>query len=90
MTDEKTKDQPGETPKWLGRLGAGLGVVVILVTALFWLFSLNATANYARDQADAHEKTLQQKADKDEVRDGFKELNRKLDQINEFLLRKKR
>lgn len=82
---EQLQEPGGETR--LGRVSTVLGIVVVLVAGLFWLFQVNATANYAKDKVNDHDKALEEKADKNEVRDGLREINRKLDQLNEYLLR---
>lgn len=84
---QELADDAGPEPnRKLGTIAAIVSIAVVVVAGLFWLFTMNANANAAKDQADALAQKVEKKADREEVRDGFNEINKRLDKINDYLM----
>jgi len=81
---------PDDAPKPLRTISAYVGLAAMAITALLWLFSVSSKADYAKTKVDEHDKVLENKADKNDVRDGFDKLNKKLDDLTDYLLNNKR
>lgn len=79
-------DAADDAPRPWAKLAAIGSIAVLLVSALFWLFSVDARATYAKEKVDAHDKVLENKAEKSEVKDGFDQLNKRLDTLTDFLI----
>lgn len=83
---DELKDSAPEPDRKLGRIVAICSILAVAIAGLFWLFTVNATANGADKKSDANAAAIEKKADKDDVRQGFQNLNDRLDKIQEILI----
>ena len=83
---DELEDEGVNAPRPWGKIAAIATIAVLVVGGLFWLFQVNATANSSQKAADDNAKRIEQKADKQDVKDGFEQINRRLDQIQDYLM----
>lgn len=72
--------------KKLAAIATIASIAVAAVAGLFWLFSVNATANSADKRSSDQAAVIERKADKDEVRQGFEDINKRLDRLQDYLI----
>jgi hypothetical protein len=66
----------------LSRITAMLGIIALLLSGAFWLFSASATAQHAEQLSRENAQKLENKADKDDLR----EIKQDIKEIRDFLL----
>ena len=69
----------------LSHIYAFLGITTILIAALFWLFSVNATAERAEAQSQQNAQAIEKKADREATQEQLKRIFDKLDSIDTYL-----
>lgn len=70
----------------LARFAAAAGIIALLLSGAFWLFSANATAQHADQLSMENSQKLEKKADKEDL----KEIRDDVKEIRDFLLNGKR
>jgi hypothetical protein len=73
----------------LKNMGILLVIASTLLAGVSWVFNVNAKAESAAEASRANAVKIEQKADKEDVKDGFRSLNEKFDHLQDYLMRER-
>jgi hypothetical protein len=89
MRTDTTAETSRETTNSLKQFAILLTIVGTLLAGAFWVFNVNAKAEVAVEISKANATKIEQKADKEDVKEGFRSLNEKLDRLQDYLMRER-
>lgn len=87
MPTETIAAPQSDTTNSLKSLAAFCSVLALLFAGMFWVFNVNAKADGAVESSRSNATKIEQKADKDDVKEGFRALNEKFDHLQDYLMR---
>ncbi len=67
----------------LARVSAILGIASLVLPGLFFVLRTDISAAAANELSKKNAEKIEQKADREDVKDGLREINRKLDKLND-------